>query len=298
MNHETKLRPSGRAAGPRAARRARVGGRLHLPAAALACGCLLLTAAEASARRPSWSAAERGPGEILHWSWTIPAGKAIEIKGVNGGIEARPAAGREVEVEAIKRAKRSDPDQVKIEVLEHEDGITLCVKYPAPYGKENECAPGEGGRMNTRHNDVDVSFTVRVPTGVRLIARTVNGDIGADGLESPVEAVTVNGSVTVATSGYARAETVNGSIVASLGSAEAPEPLRFSTVNGGIRVTLPPGLDAEVRAKTVNGVIESEFPVTVQGRVSRRRLHGTIGRGGPRIELETVNGSVALRSGS
>jgi DUF4097 and DUF4098 domain-containing protein YvlB len=91
---------------------------------------------------------------------------------------------------------------------------------------------------------------------------------------------------------------VNGSIVASLGSTEWPEPLWFSTVNGGIRVTLPAGLDAEVRADTMNGVIDSEFPVTVRGRVSKRRLHGTIGRGGQQIELETVNGSVALRSAS
>jgi len=273
-------------------------GRPRILAAALACAGLLATAAAASPRHSSWLAAERDRGEDFHWSWAIPAGKAIEIKGINGSIEAVRASGREVEVVATKRAKRSDPERVTIEVLEHEGGITLCVKYPAPLGKENECAPGEKGHMNTRNNDVEVTFTVRVPEGVRLIARTVNGEIEADGLDSPVVAATVNGSVRVATSGYARAETVNGSIVASLGSTDSSEPLSFSTVNGGIRVTLPAGLDAEVRAETVNGVIESEFPVTVQGRVSKRRLHGTIGRGGPQIELETVNGSVALRSSS
>lgn len=266
--------------------------------AAVLAGVLLLATAAGSAGSASGPAAEARPGQAFHWSRVIPAGKAIEIKGVNGGIVATAAAGREVEVEATKRARKSDPDQVTIEVLEHDDGVTLCVKYPAPNGKENECAPGEKGRMSTRDNDVQVSFKVRVPAGVRLIARTVNGGIEAEGLQGPVEAVTVNGGVRLSTSGYARAETVNGSIVASLGSAAWPGPLSFTTVNGEIRLTLPAGLDAEVRAETVNGSIESDFPVTVHGRFSKRYLHGTIGRGGPRLELETVNGSVELRTAS
>jgi putative adhesin len=269
----------------------------HGTYAAVALACLCLGAGTAAGHGRWGAGAGMRTAGSFHWSWAIPAGKAIEIKGVSGGIRATATGGREVVVDAVKRARRSDPDQVEIVVLEHEDGITLCVKYPAPPGKENECAPGEGGHMHTDKNDVEVSFDVRVPAGVRLIARTVNGEIEADDLEGPVEAMTVNGSVRVTTSSYAWAHTVNGSVVASLGSTAAPEPLSFYTVNGGIRITLPSGLDADVRAETVNGVIESDFPVTVTGRVSRRRLHGTIGRGGQRIELETVNGNVGLYEG-
>lgn len=267
-------------------------------AAVLAGGLILVNAGAATSKPASTSSVEKRAGEAFQWSRAIPAGKAIEIKGVNGDIAASRAAGKEVEVRATKRAWKSDPQEVMIEVIEHEDGVTICAKYPAVHGKENVCAPGDKGRMNTQNNDVRVDFEVRVPAGVRLIARTVNGEVRAEDLESPVDAATVNGSVRVSTLGYASAETVNGSIAATLGDAAWTEPLWFNTVNGAISLTLPAGLDAEVRAETMNGVIHSDFPLTVRGKISRNRLQGSIGKGGRRLDLETVNGNISLRSAS
>ena len=272
--------------------------RWTLWVAALTGVLILVTAASAASKPASGSAAAKRVGEAFQWSKAIPAGKAIEIKGVNGDLVASRAAGKEVEVHATKRAWKSDPEDVTIEVIEHEDGVTICAKYPDVHGKEHVCGPGDEGHMNTHDNDVRVDFEVRVPAGVRLIARTVNGEIRADDLESPVDAATVNGSVRVSTSGYASAETVNGSIAATLGDAAWTEPISFNTVNGAIRLTLPPGLDADVRAETMNGVIHSDFPLTVRGKVSRHRLHGSIGKGGRRLDLETLNGNISLRSAS
>jgi DUF4097 and DUF4098 domain-containing protein YvlB len=72
--------------------------------------------------------------------------------------------------------------------------------------------------------------------------------------------------------------------------------MRFTTVNGGITVEIPGDLDAEVEAATVNGGIETDFPITVRGRFTSKRMNGTIGRGGRTLELETVNGSIRLRT--
>jgi putative adhesin len=261
--------------------------------AAVLLGVLLFAGPAAAA-----TSASRQGDDAFEWSKVIAAGKEIEIKGVNGDIKASRATGREVEVKARKSWKRSDPADVTIEVIEHEDGVTICAKYPAGYGRENVCAPGDKGSMNTHDNDVRVDFDVRVPAGVRLVARTVNGAIDADGLQSPVEAWTVNGSVHVTTSVYASAETVNGSITAAMGSAQWTEPIAFSTVNGAIRLTLPGKLDADLRAETMNGSIDSDFPITVNGHFGKRRIQGTIGKGGRRLELGTVNGDIVLRSGS
>jgi DUF4097 and DUF4098 domain-containing protein YvlB len=73
--------------------------------------------------------------------------------------------------------------------------------------------------------------------------------------------------------------------------------LDFSTTNGSIEVTVPDGLNANVTMRTVNGHVGSDFPMTVNGRISPRRISATVGRGGMRIELSTVNGSVDLRKG-
>ena len=51
-----------------------------------------------------------------------------------------------VEVTATKTARRSDPEEVEIKVLEDEDGVTICVLYPSPRNQRpNECGTGEHG---------------------------------------------------------------------------------------------------------------------------------------------------------
>ena len=233
------------------------------------------------------------------WKGRVAAGKVIEIRGVNGDVDATLTSGNEVQVTAVKRSKRSDPEEVKIEVVEHNDGVTICAVYPTPRNArhENTCEPGDGYRSNTEDNDVSVDFTVRVPARVLLDARTVNGDVSAERLEGDVYATTVNGGVTISTTGVAEATTVNGSIRATMGHADFKHA-EFTTVNGGITLELPANLAAEVRAETVNGDIDTDFPLSVSGRFSSRRLVGTIGSGttsGRTLYLKTVNGSLKLR---
>jgi hypothetical protein len=231
------------------------------------------------------------------WHKRMTAGQTLEIKGVNGNVTATFADGDEAEVTATKRGRRSDPEDVKIQVVESSDGVTICAVYPTPRNarQDNECAQGRGGHMNTENNDVTVNFTVKVPRGVRYAPRTVNGEIRAAALKSDVVASTVNGSVRISTTGKAEATTVNGDIDASMGNADWEDDVSFSTVNGGITLDLPSEVNAVLRASTVNGDISTDFPVTVQGRVGPRKVSGTLGRGGHELELETVNGSIALR---
>jgi len=232
----------------------------------------------------------------FRWRGAVAAGRTVEIKGVNGRVEAAPSSGGEVEVSASKHARRSNPSEVRVEVVEHAGGVTICAVYPSSRADQpNVCAPGDGGRMNVQNNDVVVDFTVRLPAGVRFRGQTVNGDVEARNLGADVDARTVNGSINVSTAGLATAKTVNGSITAAMGRADWSGGLEFSTVNGAIELNLPADLSAEVEAATVNGEILTDFPLTVTGRYSRRRLTGTIGGGGRELRLKTVNGSVHLR---
>jgi DUF4097 and DUF4098 domain-containing protein YvlB len=129
---------------------------------------------------------------------------------------------------------------------------------------------------------------------VRFVGRTVNGGIEAVGLPADAEAYTVNGGVSVKAGGTIRAETVNGGVDAAFGRADWSGEIRLKTVNGGIDVALPGDASAELRAATVNGDISTDFPITVQGRVTKRKLSGTIGSGGRQLALETVNGGIEI----
>src|SRR5215207_3760524 len=225
----------------------------------------------------------------------LAAGRTLEVRGVNGAVSAEPASGAEFEVVAVKRSRRSDPDEVRVEVVRHSEGVLICAVYPNPGGEPNTCEL-DNSRSHVRDNDTTVNFTVRVPAGVNFHGRTVNGKVEAERLASDVDLKTVNGSINVSTTGLARAATVNGSITAVLGRADWPEGLEFKTVNGGIDLPLPASLSARVEAKTLNGEITADFPLTVTGAFSRRRLSGTIGGGGDRqLILETVNGGVQIR---
>ncbi|MDT7779579.1 MAG: hypothetical protein QOC99_2091 [Acidobacteriota bacterium] len=243
-------------------------------------------------------ASEPEQGEF-RWHEAMAAGRVIEVKGVNGSVEAEPSSGNEVEVVAVKHARRSNPEDVRIEVVRHDDGVTICAMYPNVERQgANTCEPGRHGHMNVQNNDTTVNFTVRVPAGVRFSGRTVNGKVEANNLSADVDATTVNGSINVSTTGLARANTVNGSIVAVMGRADWPEELEFKTVNGGIDLSFPASLSAQVEAKTLNGSISTDFPLTVTGSFSHRHLTGTIGGGGRDLRLETVNGSVQIRRAS
>jgi DUF4097 and DUF4098 domain-containing protein YvlB len=271
---------------------------------AAAVAASLALAAPASAGDGYWASifadVVSGPARTSEFRWNgrLPAGKTLEIKGVNGAILVAPSSGDQVEVVATRRGRRSDPEGVRIVTLEHAGGLTVCAVYPAAEGaRPNECAAGEGGRMNVKNNDVNVDFSVRAPRGVNVVARTVNGAVEAAGFDGDVEAATVNGSVKIETAGVARAETVNGSVNAAMGRADWSSDVEFKTVNGSIRVTLPASASTTVDATTVNGSIRSEFQVE-GGRIARRRLTGTIGGGGRGLSLETVNGSITIAAGN
>ncbi len=231
----------------------------------------------------------------FEWRGQLGPGQTIEIKGVSGDIRATPSSTNQVEVTAVKSARRSNPAEVRIEVVPHAGGVTICAVYPDTGDREpNRCAPGAEGHMNTRDNDVSVRFTVLVPTGVGFVGRTVNGGVDAESLPGDADAKTVNGSIRLSAAGLVRATTVNGSITATGGRADWSNGARFSTVNGDISLTIPSGLNAELRAQTVNGSISTDFPVTVTGRFTPRRMSGTVGSGGPELNLSTVNGSIHL----
>jgi putative adhesin len=253
---------------------------------------VMLSVAAVPAQRAAQGAAPQG------WRGTVPAGATIEIKGVNGEIRAAAATGAEVEVSAEMKGRRSNPADVRLDIVQHADGVTICAMYPSPDGRANECQPGDGGRMNVRDNDVTVTFTVRVPAGVRFSGRTVNGDVVAEGLDGPVWIQTVNGDATFSTASHGGASTVNGSVHGTMGSATWPETMKIHTVNGSVSLDLPADTSTDLRATTVNGSITSDFPVTVTGRVGRQRLNGTIGGGGRALQIETVNGSITLRKRS
>jgi hypothetical protein len=249
----------------------------------------VVSGAEPKDKKHWWNGEPWTDGEPFHYQGAVAKGATVEVHGINGGIDAVLATGSEVVVDALRRGKKDDPDEVKIEVTKKPDGgLMICARYPTPSGDLNDC---EGGQ-NVQNCDVTVEFKIKVPAGVRFEPTTVNGGIEAKGLKGPVDAVTVNGGIEISTTGAAEARTVNGGITATVGKMDGD--LEFETTNGGIEITLPAKPNLDLDARTANGTVNTDLPVTVSGKVKRNHLRGQIGSGGPHLRLSTVNGDIDL----
>jgi hypothetical protein len=266
----------------------------------LAVACALVPVASPAQRSQSTD-------RDFRWDGAISSGRWIYARNLNGSVRVERSSSSRIEVTGVKRYRRGNPEDVRVEVTRVGSGegdVLICVLWRELTTECNEDGyRTENNRRRDRwsrdNDDDDVSFelTVRVPEGVKVDVSTVNGGLEVSGVTSEVEAHTVNGGIEARSSGGpVRASTVNGEIDVRMGALGSGN-LDFSTTNGSITVTVPDGLNADVTMRTVNGSVGSDFPMTVNGRVNPRRIAATIGRGGMKIDLSTVNGSVDLRRG-
>jgi DUF4097 and DUF4098 domain-containing protein YvlB len=210
---------------------------------------------------------------------------ALNLSNVNGSVHVTAWDRAEVLVEAVKRAKnQADLDAVKIEITASKDRLRVQSKYPDKSERR-------------RGNSATVEYTLKVPKRATLEnICTVNGGIDLAGTSGPVKSSTVNGELRVKDlAGKADLSTVNGGITAEFREAILEANTKVTTVNGGIRVTLPRKTNAQVKAATVNGRIHSELELKVKGSFFvGARVDGQLGEGGPELKLSTVNGSIQL----
>jgi DUF4097 and DUF4098 domain-containing protein YvlB len=78
------------------------------------------------------------------------------------------------------------------------------------------------------------------------------------------------------------------------GARWAGRGLDLESTNGPITVTVPQNFSADLEFGTSNGPMEFDFPITVQGRVSKT-IRTTLGSGGPPIRVLTMNGPAMLQ---
>jgi DUF4097 and DUF4098 domain-containing protein YvlB len=238
---------------------------------------------------------------VLTAAWTVPCfaiskefnqsyplqpGGSFELQNVNGGVEVQGWDRDSVEIRAVKTAKEkeSDLERVSIEVDAKPDAISVATHYPQNEGVE-----------------VVVEYTVHVPHGARVEhIGTVNGTLRIAGVDAAEDLHTVNGNIEVYEGGgNVHARTTNGNVHLELVRIQDKKGATAETTNGSVLLAVPPDIQADLEARCLNGNFLSELPVTLEGSLRPREMHGRLGNGGAPIRLHTVNGGirvVALRS--
>jgi hypothetical protein len=127
-------------------------------------------------------------------------------------------------------------------------------------------------------------------------AHTSNGHIRLEQVRGAVDATTSNSGIRAIlekVQGSVRLQSSNGPIDLSL-PANAQSDVRAHTSNSGITVHLPGEVNARLSADTSNGSIASDFEMRIHGEISKHHIEGSLGSGGPLIDLRTSNGSIRI----
>jgi hypothetical protein len=270
----------------------------------------------------------------FHHDYALAANGRVEVEGFNGSIEIIGRDANSVEVEATMYADRQARlDELKIDVQPSTNSILIRAIQPMDrHGNAGARFVIHVPRHAELANIHTSNGPIRVD-GVDGAAhlRTSNGRVQASGIQGTLDVETSNGSVDVSDiTGNAFLRSSNGRIQAEVRKGEfeattsngsinvrlrdpADRPVRLRTSNGGIEVELnaardvrastsnapitvriPPDAGANVSAHASNSSITSDFEVTVHGLLNRHVLEGTIGKGGPMLDLTTTNGRIHL----
>lgn len=258
--------------------------RLALPAALTL--VLLTTTADARAARYS---------ERFEQTFPASVGTELRLTNTNGSVSVEIWERDKIELVAEKSVdsrSRRDAEEVfdEIEIVVDQRGSRIEIETRQPSASD-----GFFDWLFGRSRSASVSYEIRVPAGVELALRTVNGSITTDGSGRQTLRST-NGRITVEGARDAvEAHTTNGSIRVEVIEASDALEVDLGSTNGSITLAVPAGAGARIAARTVNGSVRSELPLTVEGAVSRKRLSGEINSGGPgSIELRTTNGSIRI----
>lgn len=243
------------------------------------------------------SEAQRGDEltEEFHQSYPLSANGRVSIQNINGDVQISVWDRNEVKVDAVKRAyQRERLDQAKIVVVNTADSVGIKTEYP----DRNQTFTDETPKRY--NNPATVDYTLTIPRKARLdSAELVNGSLEIEGVEGDVRAASVNGQLKArGLAGEVELSTVNGGVEATIARLEDLKPITLKSVNGGIVLIIPSNAGAQIKASTVHGGITNDFGLTVNdGQYLGHDLTGQIGSGGPRIRLNNVNGSIALKRG-
>lgn len=211
----------------------------------------------------------------------------VRVSNINGSIDITTWDKEEVSIVAVKKGKtQEDLDRITVIIEARSDRLVIDTKHER----------GAWWQFWKNSTNGGVNYTLRVPAAVTLEEiETVNSGVKIDGVTGTVRAKTVNGSVELrGLAATASLETVNGRVVAEFVRVPDDARINLESVNGACEITLPSDANAHINASTVNGGIHSDLPITTT-KSTKRSLEGTLGSGGARIALSTVNGGVQIR---
>lgn len=242
--------------------------------------------------------------------------RELQVDNIFGSIKVEGTSGQEVQLVAYKTIKgrtkekiQKAKEEVKLDITE--DGNTIDLYVDGPFRCRDDRGKWKGWR--DPGYEVHYDFELKVPYKTNIYLKTVTeGHITVKNVEGEFEVKNVNGRIEMTdVAGAGEAHTVNGK-VRVIFTQNPKSDCSFHTINGNIEVSFRENLSADFRLKTFNGDALSDFPVSYlpsrpatqdrkKGKYvykSDRFIGARVGKGGPEIKMDTLNGDILIASRS
>jgi Toastrack DUF4097 len=222
---------------------------------------------------------------------------SLDIFNLSGDIVITGVGGDEISVKAVKEAwGKASPEDISIEATETAGRVEV-----------------RSVLRRSRNSRAEVTFTIEVPFGTTIAARSLSGDIKVENVRGDVQMDSTSGSVEASrTPRLIRLKSVSGDV--RMEDAAAVDTLSASTISGdlvahGLKartlevvtvsgdVTLVNTVCERAQLRTVNGDVQFTGPVAKGGRYEFNSHSGDVhfelvGSGGFELSARTFNGDV------
>jgi hypothetical protein len=224
------------------------------------------------------------PTATVHESFGTTPEVRVSLSNVSGRILVVPSSSDVVDISAVKHAANADALSKISVVIDRNGSPVNDVRVRTHYDHDSK-----GGGS--------VEYTLSVPRRAVLRLWNVTGSIMASGFANDVTVNDISGNVTVENiDGNLKVETINGGILASLPHFRDHRLVRLHTVTGPVSLTIPRDTGAVVKAHSLSGEFHSDFPLSIKSEMIGSQVDGRIGTGDGLINLETISGSMELKS--
>jgi hypothetical protein len=252
-------------------------------------------------------------------SFALSGRPSVRVNSNDGGVSVRTGDTNQVEFRVIYKSLTLDRN-LHIEATQQGDQLQLNVHsdwQPISLGlrrvRIEVLMPKDGDlRVETSDGNIDVGnlsgnvdlhsgdgeLKVTALKGV-LRMNTSDGAINGDDLDGKLDAHSGDGRIRLeGRFDELKVKTGDGSVTLTVKAGSRIESgWNLQSGDGGIELTLPKDLQADVSASSGDGHVTSDIPLAVQGDFSKSKVNGKLNGGGAPLTIHTGDGSIHLRAG-
>ncbi len=254
-------------------------------------------------------------------TYTVSNRASVRVNTDDGSVNVTTGDTKEVEFRVEYKGYVLNKS-LEIESSQHGDDLELTARVPVKFF----ISLGMTRRLH---------IEVRMPKDADLQVRTGDGSIKANAVSGMIDLHSGDGALDVSSlKGSVRLHTGDGSIEASdldgkcdasSGDGRIRLSGRFDVLNaksgdgsvsvaaqhgskldsswsvtsgdGSIELAVPADLSADIEASSGDGRITTDLPITIEGVMSKSRVHGKMNGGGSTLTIHTGDGSIHLKQG-